>query len=70
MPLVEVERSEKRQKLLGDMKIGDIRTGMVKNITDFGAFVDLNGIDGLLHVTDISWGRVSHPLCRYRPRPN
>ena len=59
--LVEMERSEKRQKLLGDMKVGDIRTGQVKNITDFGAFIDLNGIDGLLHVTDISWGRVSHP---------
>jgi small subunit ribosomal protein S1 len=59
--LVEQERSEKRQKVLSDMKIGDIRTGTVKNITDFGAFIDLNGIDGLLHVTDISWGRVTHP---------
>jgi small subunit ribosomal protein S1 len=59
--LVEQERSQRRQKLLADMKIGELRTGAVKNITDFGAFIDLNGIDGLLHVTDISWGRVSHP---------
>jgi small subunit ribosomal protein S1 len=59
--LVEMERTEKRQKLLAEMKVGDIRTGTVKNLTDFGAFIDLNGIDGLLHVTDISWGRVTHP---------
>ena len=59
--LIEQERSEKRSKLLGEMVPGDIRKGTVKNITDFGAFIDLNGIDGLLHITDMSWGRISHP---------
>src|SRR5271155_2074191 len=59
--LIEQERSEKRAKLLGDMVPGDIRKGTVKNITDFGAFIDLNGIDGLLHITDMSWGRIGHP---------
>ncbi len=59
--LIEQERSERRQKLLADMVPGDIRKGTVKNITDFGAFIDLNGIDGLLHITDMSWGRIAHP---------
>jgi len=59
--LIEQERSERRQKLLSDMVPGDIRKGTVKNITDFGAFIDLNGIDGLLHITDMSWGRIGHP---------
>ncbi len=59
--LIEQERSERRQKLLSEMTPGDIRKGTVKNITDFGAFIDLNGIDGLLHITDMSWGRVGHP---------
>jgi small subunit ribosomal protein S1 len=59
--LIEQERSEKRAKLLAEMVPGDIRKGTVKNITDFGAFIDLNGIDGLLHITDMSWGRISHP---------
>jgi small subunit ribosomal protein S1 len=59
--LIEQERSERRQKLLTDMVPGDIRKGTVKNITDFGAFIDLNGIDGLLHITDMSWGRIGHP---------
>jgi len=59
--LIEAERAERRQKLLADMVPGDIRKGTVKNITDFGAFIDLNGIDGLLHITDMSWGRVGHP---------
>ena len=59
--LIEQERSDKRSKLLGEMVPGDIRKGTVKNITDFGAFIDLNGIDGLLHITDMSWGRISHP---------
>jgi hypothetical protein len=43
------------------MTPGDIRKGVVKNITDFGAFIDLNGLDGLLHITDMSWGRINHP---------
>jgi small subunit ribosomal protein S1 len=59
--LIEQERSDRRSKLLGEMTPGDIRKGTVKNITDFGAFIDLNGIDGLLHITDMSWGRVNHP---------
>jgi len=59
--LIEAERSERRQKLLADMVPGDIRKGTVKNLTDFGAFIDLNGIDGLLHITDMSWGRIGHP---------
>jgi small subunit ribosomal protein S1 len=59
--LIEQERTERRQKLLVEMTPGDIRKGTVKNITDFGAFIDLNGIDGLLHITDMSWGRIGHP---------
>jgi len=59
--LIEQERSERRAKLLSDMMPGDIRKGTVKNITDFGAFIDLNGLDGLLHITDMSWGRIGHP---------
>ena len=59
--LIEQERNERRAKLLSEMTPGDIRKGTVKNITDFGAFIDLNGIDGLLHITDMSWGRIGHP---------
>jgi small subunit ribosomal protein S1 len=59
--LIEQERNEKRAKLLNEMTPGDIRKGTVKNITDFGAFIDLNGLDGLLHITDMSWGRIGHP---------
>jgi small subunit ribosomal protein S1 len=59
--LIEAERNDKRSKLLAEMTPGDVRKGIVKNITDFGAFIDLNGIDGLLHITDMSWGRVGHP---------
>jgi len=59
--LIEAERNEKRGKLLAEMVPGDIRKGIVKNITDFGAFIDLNGLDGLLHITDMSWGRLGHP---------
>jgi len=59
--LIEQERSEKRSKFLAEMTPGDIRKGTVKNITDFGAFIDLNGLDGLLHITDMSWGRIGHP---------
>ncbi len=59
--LIEAERNEKRSKLLAEMTPGDIRKGTVKNITDFGAFIDLNGLDGLLHITDMSWGRLTHP---------
>lgn len=59
--LIEAERNEKKQSLMGTLKTGDIRTGTVKNLTDFGAFIDLDGLDGLLHITDMSWGRLNHP---------
>ena len=59
--LIEEEREEAKQKLLGRIAEGDLVRGTVTNIADFGAFVDLGGIDGLLHVTDMSWGRVNHP---------
>ncbi|MFH1045806.1 MAG: 30S ribosomal protein S1 [Candidatus Omnitrophota bacterium] len=59
--VLKQEREEARDKLILDLKKGDIRPGVVKNITDFGAFIDLGGVDGLLHITDMSWGRVSHP---------
>lgn len=59
--IIEETRREQKLKLLGEIKVGQLRKGSVKNITDFGAFVDLDGIDGLLHVTDMSWGRINHP---------
>ncbi|NQU12071.1 30S ribosomal protein S1 [bacterium] len=59
--LIEQERDDKRRNLLEQMTAGQIRRGAVKNLTDFGAFVDLDGLDGLLHVTDMSWGRINHP---------
>ncbi len=59
--VLEEERDEKKKKLLAELAVGQEREGVVKNITDFGAFVDLGGIDGLLHLTDLTWGRVSHP---------
>lgn len=59
--LIEEQRQEKRRALLDEIKPGSIRRGAVKNITDYGAFVDLDGLDGLLHITDMSWGRISHP---------
>jgi len=59
--LLEDQRRSQRKDLLADIKIGQSRVGIVKNITDFGAFVDLNGMDGLLHITDMSWGRINHP---------
>jgi small subunit ribosomal protein S1 len=59
--LIEQERSEKRQKFMDGVNVGDRVTGTVKNLTDFGAFIDLDGMDGLLHITDMSWGRLGHP---------
>src|SRR5690349_12839751 len=59
--LIEQERSEKRQKFLDGVKVGDHVNGTVKNLTDFGAFIDLDGMDGLLHITDMTWGRLGHP---------
>lgn len=59
--VIEAERADQRQRFLETVKEGDKVEGVVKNITDFGAFVDLRGMDGLLHITDMSWGRVNHP---------
>lgn len=59
--LLEEDLKEKREDLLSKIKVGDVLKGRVKNITDFGVFVDLGGLDGLLHITDLSWGRVNHP---------
>ena len=59
--LIEGTLAEKKAELLATLEKGQIRTGRVKNITDFGAFIDLDGLDGLLHITDMSWGRVKHP---------
>ena len=59
--LIEESRRESRRKVLSEIQVGQLRPGVVKNITDFGAFVDLDGIDGLLHITDMTWGRINHP---------
>ena len=59
--LLEESRDKRRQTTLASLKEGQLIHGMVKNITDYGAFIDLGGIDGLLHITDMSWGRVGHP---------
>jgi small subunit ribosomal protein S1 len=59
--VLEEERERLRKQILQTLEVGQVREGVVKNITDFGAFVDLGGLDGLLHITDISWGRVGHP---------
>jgi small subunit ribosomal protein S1 len=59
--ILEAEREKKREMLVKELLVGQVRDGVVKNITDFGAFIDLGGLDGLLHITDMSWGRVGHP---------
>jgi len=59
--ILEAERAGKREKLMKELAKDQVRKGVVKNITDFGAFIDLGGVDGLLHITDMSWGRISHP---------
>jgi len=59
--IIEQERSEKRQKFLESVNVGNRVIGTVKNLTDFGAFIDLDGMDGLLHITDMTWGRLGHP---------
>jgi len=59
--LIEEERAERKAQLLAELEVGQRRRGVVKNLADFGAFVDLGGIDGLLHITDMSWGRINHP---------
>jgi len=64
--ILEEERATKRESLKTELEVGQVRKGVVKNITDFGAFIDLGGMDGLLHITDMSWGRIGHPseLCQ------
>ena len=59
--VLEEERKRNRENLVKELHVGDLREGQVKNITDFGAFIDHGGLDGLLHITDMSWGRVNHP---------
>ncbi len=59
--LIEEERHSSKEKILSEIEVGQIRKGVVKNIADFGVFVDLGGLDGLLHISDLSWGRISHP---------
>src|SRR5687767_3898152 len=59
--ILESERAGKREKLMKELEKDQVRKGIVKNITDFGAFIDLGGVDGLLHITDMSWGRIQHP---------
>jgi small subunit ribosomal protein S1 len=59
--LVEEERRSSKEKILTEIEVGQLRKGVVKNIADFGVFVDLGGLDGLLHISDLSWGRISHP---------
>jgi small subunit ribosomal protein S1 len=59
--MIEVQREEMKRKTLENIQVGTLVKGTVKNIADFGAFIDLGGIDGLLHITDMSWGRINHP---------
>ncbi|WP_028566773.1 30S ribosomal protein S1 [Salisaeta longa] len=59
--LIQAELEEQREQILSELEVGQVLQGTVKNIVDFGVFIDLGGVDGLLHITDLSWGRVSHP---------
>jgi len=59
--LIEEERRQSKEKIMAEIEVGQLRKGIVKNISDFGVFVDLGGVDGLLHISDLSWGRISHP---------
>src|SRR5436853_235390 len=59
--MIEQQREEMKRKTFDSLSVGEVRKGTVKNIADFGAFIDLGGIDGLLHITDMSWGRINHP---------
>src|SRR4051812_21889867 len=59
--MIEQQREELKKKTFEGLQVGEVRKGIVKNIADFGAFIDLGGIDGLLHITDMSWGRINHP---------
>jgi small subunit ribosomal protein S1 len=64
--VLEVENATKKKKTLADLEEGKILRGVVKNLTEYGAFIDLGGIDGLLHITDISWGRINHPSEKFQ----
>ncbi|MCP3980012.1 MAG: 30S ribosomal protein S1 [bacterium] len=64
--VLEEENAEKKQKTLAELEEGKILRGVVKNLTEYGAFIDLGGIDGLLHITDISWGRINHPSEKFQ----
>jgi small subunit ribosomal protein S1 len=59
--LIEEERRSSKDKIMTEIEVGQLRKGVIKNISDFGVFVDLGGVDGLLHISDLSWGRISHP---------
>ncbi|MHC4907263.1 MAG: 30S ribosomal protein S1, partial [Planctomycetota bacterium] len=59
--IIEEDRHASKEKILAEIEVGQLRKGIVKNIADFGVFVDLGGLDGLLHISDLSWGRISHP---------
>ena len=59
--IIEEDRHASKEKILVEIEVGQLRKGIVKNIADFGVFVDLGGLDGLLHISDLSWGRISHP---------
>ena len=59
--LLVAERAEKQKELFAKLQVGDTVEGTVKNVTDFGAFIDLGGVDGLLHISEMSWGRVDNP---------
>ncbi len=59
--LLVAERAEKQKELFAKINVGDRMEGTVKNVTDFGAFIDLGGVDGLLHISEMSWGRVENP---------
>jgi small subunit ribosomal protein S1 len=64
--VLEIENAEKKKKTLTDLEDGKILRGVVKNLTEYGAFIDLGGIDGLLHITDMSWGRINHPSEKFQ----
>ena len=59
--MIESDLEEQREQILDTIESGQVLEGAVKNITDFGVFIDLGGVDGLLHITDLSWGRVDNP---------
>ena len=65
--LMAATKKEQHDKLFSELQVGDVRTGVVKNLTDFGAFIDLGGADGLLHISEMSWGRIENPKKLFKP---